>query len=59
MASGVYENFVFWNIEGKIIVYLIDFQIIILNKRILCHSLRTFVKMKKIYFYELQFQIAV
>ncbi len=50
MASGVYENFVFWNIEGKIIVYLIDFQIIILNKRILCHSLRTFVKMKKIIF---------
>ncbi len=50
MASGVYKNFVFWNIEGEIIVYLIDFQIIILNKRILCHSLRTFVKMKKYIF---------
>ncbi len=50
MASGVYENFVFWNIEGKIIVYLIDFQIIILNRRILCHSLGTFVKMKKYIF---------
>ncbi len=50
MASGVYENFVFLNIEGKIIVYLIDFQIIILNKRICCHSLRTFVKIKKYIF---------